>query len=96
MPQKSHRIAAQQANVRKRRKKLSKRPPTMPPLTLPKGASTPTREIHLNPEKPTPIAKRHPEMSTTLSKLVRTELVRISLLMGAIFIILVIVSIILS
>ena len=96
MPQKSHRIAAQQANIRKRRKKLSKGPPNIPLSTVPKEAALPVPETHSTAEKQSKFVKHQPEVSKTLRKLVTTELVRICLLMGAIFMILVVVSIILN
>ena len=101
MPQKSHRIAAQQAKIRKRRKKGSKGPLKIPPSTLPKEASIQEPSISIpetqsSPEKASTIIKHQPEVPAKLRKLVTAELVRICLLMGVIFIILVVVSIILN
>ena len=101
MPQKSHKLAAQQARLRGRKKRMSKGPsgiPVAPPTQ--EGSTTPPKEtpspIQDTTARPRPVARRsRAQLSTVTSTQVGTELRRIGLLMGAIFVILVVVSIIL-
>ena len=100
MPDKSHKIAKRQAQLRERRKKLHKGPSGIPSATssveeaVPPATETPS-SVQKTAAQPAPTSKRRTEAMSVSPKLVGVELRRIILITGTLFVILVVVSLVL-